>query len=269
MFILILSLLTSAFAKTDRFEIQNLIQKTYTHDNTFCMLNGTRVEIELRGLTKFTDPKDKAYGEHIFYRNKTHLKLLPLNKDHMHSYRFFPAKDGSCSKSHAFAMDKSTSAILFLRENRPYKGKLVIQLYDHIKHVPKDAIETEYATDEILAAKEGFLFKVVPERHDIIMGQVEIEGVKYTYQDRDFHPWMLYSIKGFETHGTETFNHFEWKKHFKDEAEFLDYVGWNPTAKHFTNTNIYIAVNHDLKKECLFISPTKVAIKGTEAWRCL
>jgi hypothetical protein len=233
------------------------------------MLNGVRVEFELRGVTKNVDPKDRNFGEHIFYRNKKILKALPLNKDQMHSYRFFPAKDGKCSKSLAFTMSKDTSAILFLRENRPYKGKLVIQLYDHLNHFPKEAIETEYSTDEVIPYKDGFAFKVVPERNDIVMGVTTINDVKYTYQDRDFNPWMLYTLKGFETLGTSTFEHFEWKNHFKDEEEFLQKLGWNPTTKQFTNTFIYIAVNHVLKKECLFIASSKVQINGSESWHCL
>lgn len=269
MLILLLSLVSFAFAGTDRFEIQNLIKSTYAHDNTFCMLGGVRVEFELRGLNKFTDPKDKAFGEHIFYRNKKILKALPLNKDHMHSYRFFPSKDGKCSKSLAFTMDKSTSAILFLRENRPYKGKLVIQLYDHVNHLPKEAVETEYSTDEVVEDKDGFSFKVVPERHEIMMGQITINDVRYTYQDRDFHPWMHYTLKGFETLGPATYNNFEWKKYFKDQADFYSLAGWNETTKQFANTYIYIAVNHTLKKECLFIAPSKVKINGSENWRCL
>lgn len=269
MLILLLSLVSFAFADNDRFEIKNLIQSTYAHDNTFCMLGGVRVEFELRGLNKFTDPKDRAFGEHIFYRNQKVLKALPLNKDHMHSYRFFPAKDGNCSKSLAFKMDQTTSAILFLRENRPYKGKLVIQLYDHVNHLPKEAVETEYSTDEVKADKSGFAFKVVPERHDRLMGQVTINDVKYTYQDRDFHPWLLYSLKGFETLGSITYDNFEWKKYFKDESEFFQIAGWNATTKQFSNTYVYIAVNHALKKECLFISSSKVQITGTENWRCL
>ena len=269
MFIFLLSLVSFAFAGFDRFEIKNLIQSTYTHDNTFCMLNGKRVEFELRGSNKFTDPKDRFHGEHLFYRNKTLLNPLPINKDRMNSYKFFPAKTGNCSKSHAFKMDDSTSAILLLKENRPYKGKLVIQLYDHLNHLPKDAVETEYSTDEVLPTKDGFAFKVVPERNDIDMGQVKIEDVTYTYQDRDFHPWMQYTLKGFETLGSMTFDKFDWKKHFKSEADFFENTGWNPATKQFTNTYVYIAVNHSLKKECVFVSPSKITVAGTEAWRCL
>ena len=268
MWILILSLVSFACAGVDRFEIKNLIQSTYTHDNTFCMLNGTRVEFELRGLNKFTDPKDKLHGEHLFYRNKNLLIPLPINKDRMHSYRFFAARDGNCSKSHAFKMDSATSAILLLKENHPYQGKLVIQLYDHLNHLPKEALETEYLTDEVVANEDGFAFRVVPERHEIDMGQIRIDDVLYTYQDRDFHPWMKYTLKGFETLGPMTFERFEGKKHFQSEADFFENTGWNATTKQFSNIYVYIAVNHALKKECLFVSPSKITVTGSEAWRC-
>jgi hypothetical protein len=227
------------------------------------------VEFELRGPNKINDPKDRAFGEHLFYRNKTVLKPLPINADRMNSYRFFATKNGNCSKSHAFSMDKSTSAILFLKENRPYKGKLVIQLYDTVNHLPKEAIETEYSTDEVVAVKDGFAFRVVPERHDIDMGQIKIGDVTYTYQDRDFHPWMQYTSKGFETLGNMTYDRFDWKNHFKSEADFFENTGWNPGTKQFSNTYVYIAVNHALKKECVFVSPSKIKISGSEAWRCL
>src|SRR5690606_10323692 len=137
-------LISSVYA-ADRFEVQNLIARTFTHDNTFCNLNGRRVEFELRGLNKFTEPKEKFYGEFAFFKPKNLLKQLPLNKDSLHTYRFFPGANSLCSKSLGFKIGPATSSILFLRENRPYKGKLVIQNYDHNKHEPLETIETEYS----------------------------------------------------------------------------------------------------------------------------
>lgn len=268
MFISLLLLISSAFAQTT--DVRSLVEKTYTRDNTYCRMSNERIEIQIRSDDKLTESNEKNYGEYILYYNKKKQPfVLPLNIDRLSNFRFFPGRETSCSKSQGYMLDKDKLAILFLKENRPFKDKLALQLFDATTLTPGEAVDTEYTTDKTESIPGGFLFRTYAERQSLEMGSVKIQGTEYFFQDREFSYWMKYSSAGFETEPKMSFSHSPWKKHFKDELDFLTATGWDSSSKKFANTVLYIAVNHKQKKECVLLMPVKTRIAGTETWRCL
>lgn len=265
--ILFIIFLTSAFA--DTFELRGLREKTYTRDNSYCKMGSKRIEIQIRSESKMTERGDKKYGDYIFYYPKVLGKLAPLGHDKLNSYRFFTGKHSLCSKSLGFALDKNKIAVLFLKENRPFMDKLSFQIFDGQNIEPLEVVETEYSTDKAEKTSTGFMFRTHPERLGLDMGKTKIEGLDYVFQDRDFPIWVEYSLKGFEINPEASFKKFGLKKYFKDQKDFLETTAWDGTEKKFKNSVLYVAFNHKKKKRCLFFSPTKVSIKGSEAWRCL
>lgn len=249
-------------------EATDLFEKTFPRDNTFCYQNGKRVEILIRGETKFIEPSERGFGEFFFMRVGTDLTLLPLNSSRSDSLKFFRGAGTVCSKGMSFKVDKETAGVLFLKENKPFKEKLVVQFFDFTNLKPKDFIETIYTTDKVELTKTGFAFNSLDERIDSEMGKVTIAGLSYTYQDREFPKWMGYSSKGFEILGSLTFKRLPWKSFFKDEADFFQSTGWNPNKKEFANVVVYVAVNHTEKKTCLLLVPEKKKPTGDENWRC-
>ena len=248
---------------------RNLAEKTFPRDNTFCSLKDKRIEVQIKGHTKVSEPKEKVFGDYFFYLEEDHPpQILPLNKDRFDSYRFYPGTGTNCSKSLGFALDNSTLAVLFLRENRPFKEKLSLQLFDMQKMTAKDAIDSPYIADKVKGTAGGFVFKSLGEKHDIDMGTTKIEGQDFIYQDRDFTPWVKFSTKGFEVLPDLSYKKFKWKKLFKDEKEFLEISGWSAQEKKFTKTSIYMAVNHALKKECIVFKAPQEKLQGNESWRC-
>jgi hypothetical protein len=256
----------SAFAASNS---MNAFETAYPRDNTFCSLNNHRVEFLIRGGSKFIEPKDKGYGEYIFVKNKNKKPmLLQLNKLRGDTYRFFLGSSPLCSKSHGYKIDDSTLAILFLKENRPFRDKLVIQHFDFKSLTPKEVIETNYPVDKALKTSDGFAFKTSPENHRPEFGKVNIEGQSFIFQEKDFPLWVNYSSKGFEPSSVLSFQRFPWQKAFKDQEDFHQVTGWSEAEKMFTKTILYLAVNHTLKKECLLFITAKQKLAGNEAWRC-
>lgn len=264
----ILLLLLSSLAFGESFEVRALKEKTYTRDNSYCKMGSRRVELQIKSETRLTERGERKYGDYVFYFPKKLGKLLPLGHDKLNSYRFFTGQNSLCSKSFGFPLEGDKLAVLFLKENRPFLDKLTFQIFNSKEVIPLDLVETDYTTDKAEASPGGFLFRTYVERVGLEMGKLKIDNTDYLFQDRDFPIWIKYTVKGFEVSLSDSFNKFEWVSYFKDQDDFLKAAQWDESLKKFKNTVLYIAVNHQQKKQCIYLSPTKVALTGSEAWRC-
>ena len=246
-----------------------LIEKTYPRDNTFCRFKNKLIEIEIRGDSRETETRDAGYGQYAFQKDDDQFSSLPINQNKFGRYRFFKGKSQACTKSLAVELDTQTMAILFLKDNRPFKEKLVIQLYDMQMATPKEVIETDYLADQLEIINGGFQFKSMSDRIDRKFGKVKIADHDYIFQDEDMSPTMKYTSKGFEILPEETFEKSPWKSFFKDKNDFFMFSGWNAEDKRFINSFVYTAVNHNLKRSCvLFSSTSQSTLTGNEFWRC-
>lgn len=267
MYISLLLLISSAFSQTT--DVRSLVEKTYTRDNTYCRMSKERVEIQIRSDDELTESNETNYGEYILYYKNKQPVVLPLNFDRLSNFRFFSGRETTCTKSLGYMLDKDKLAVLFLKENRPFKDKLAIQIFDATTLLPGEALDTDYMTDKTEATPGGFLFRTYAERQSLEMGSIKIQDTEYFFQDREFSYWMKYSKNGFEIEPKESFSHSPWKRYFKDEKDFLSATGWDPTSKKIANSILYVAVNHKQKKKCVLLMPAKTKISGSETWRCL
>lgn len=250
-------------------ESKNLFEQSYPRDNAFCTVNKKRIEIQIRGMNKFTEPEERGYGEYIFYRfdgNKP--KLMEMNKLRSDSFRFFNGISPVCSKNHGYKIDNKTVALLFLKENRPFKDKLVIQFLDADSLQPKSILETDYMSDKAKKTNDGFAFSTFRELHNPEIGKVTIEGHPFIFQEKDFAVWVRYSLNGFEVDPELTYERLSFKKYFPKKEDFLEAAGWNPSDKKFTKLFLFHATNHELKKSCLLLLESKQKPVGNEAWKC-
>lgn len=265
MFTLLLLLTTSVFAAT---ESMDAFEKTYPRDNTFCSYKNNRVEILIRGHNKFTERKDRGYGEFIFTRKNEKPRLLDLNSLRGDTYKFFLGTSPHCSKSHGYLIDSKTLAVLFLKENKPFLDTLVIQFFDPTTMSPTKFLETQYPVERAFKINDGFVFKTIPETYNPDFGKVKIENEEYLFAEKAFPLWVNYTAAGFETSLDWTFGKSPWKKLFKDQEDFVTTTGWNASEKKFTKTVVYEAVNYKIKKKCLLVLEAKQKVAGSESWRC-
>jgi hypothetical protein len=253
----------AASESTDAFD------KSFPRDNTFCSYKGSRVELLIRSESKFTEPKERGYGELIFYRHPPKRpSILNFNVSKADTFKLFNGVSPLCSKSHGYQIDDETMAILLLKENRPFKDKLVLQLFDLKTLSPKESIETNYLTDRAKKTKTGFAFNTYRENHNPEMGKVLIQGQEFIFQEKDFPQWVEYSNKSFSILSDLTFETLPWKNLFQDQEDFMTVTGWNPVEKNFSKKIVYFAINHKLKKRCLLFIESKQKLTGSESWRC-
>lgn len=257
----------ASFAASDS---SNAWEKSFPRDNTFCSIGNQRVEISIRGSQNNIEPKERGYGDLVFYTLPGKKpKLLELNKHKSDTYRLFLDKDTSCSKSHGHPLNSSTFLVLLLKENKPYKDLLAIHQFDQKTLQPKEFIETNYPTDMAIRIKDGFAFRTKNGADQTEVGQVRLGGEDYVFQENALPLWINYTNKGFEIDPELTFSNLPWKDFMTDENEFKSLFGWNPSEKKFSHEMIYFAVNHKLKKNCILITNKKQKINGSENWRCL
>lgn len=266
MFILAFILSLNLFAAS---ESMNVFEQSFPRDNTFCSFKGKRVEILIRGMNKFTEPKERGYGEYLFYRfSPKKPRLMETNKYRTDSLKFFLGVSPICSKSHGYKIDDSTIAVLLKKENRPFKDKLVIQMFNAVTMEPKETLETNYLTEKAKKIEGGFAFSSFTEMMNPEIGKVQINNETFIFQEKDFPVWIGYTSKGFELLPDLTYDRSPWRKSFKEKKDFLEAAGWNEAEKKFTKQIVYLAINHKLKKKCLLLLEAKQKPVGNEAWIC-
>jgi hypothetical protein len=246
-----------------------LLDKSYPRDNTYCSVNGKKMELMIRGESKFTELKDNGYGELIFYRPiKRKPKLLINDRFQSETYKLFHGRNIICSKSHAFFLDESTLSVLFLKEDKPFKDKLALQLFDAETLRPKDFIQTNFTADKAKKIHQGFAFRTFQETYRRDAGKIDINGESYIYHQKEFPIWVHYTSKGVITSSELTFESFPWKNYFKDFHDFKKTTGWDPSNNKFNHEVIYFAINHSTQKSCILIQEKIQNLHGKEDWRC-
>lgn len=262
---LFLILLASLYAQAE-LVFNPPYEGSFPRDNTYCSQDKVRVEFLIRGGSKYTQPDNRLYGENIFYQFKNE-KPQYLQTPEAGYFRLLKGKSTLCTKGHGYKINKDKHALLLLKENRPFKDKLLIQFFNAKTLRPEDAIQTTYQIDKARKIKNGFSFRTYPDHPLKELQQVEHESVKYLYQEKEFPTWIDYTEKGFALNPKKTFKDFQYKKFFKSEKDFLTHTGWNEAEKVFKKSFLFHGVSHQQKKECiLFTDKPDELLK--EQWQC-
>lgn len=247
---------------------QDILEKTYPRDNSFCVIGEKRIEFMVRGFQSHTDPKERMWGENVFFRiGESRPIKIPVTSE-SGLYRFFEGNPSSCTKTVGTLID-GKFAVFFQKLNSPHKHQLVIQYFDPKSMKALETIHTPYLSDKAVVTKDGAIFRThPPARQDIEMGKVTIKGSKYLFQDHVFPVWVKLTKDGFSSGPTETFEDFTYKSFFKSEEDFKSKSGWMEDGKLFSNTTLYVAINHESKSKCILFVESKKDLTGEESWIC-
>lgn len=259
-----LILLLSSTAWSQDFNTRILIDKTFARENTFCRTDDNRFEIEIRSFHQYTESKNDDYGESAFIVQKNKRSLLPINSLNLYRYRFLKGENSICNRAFSVTLANHRLGILFLRDNRPFKDKLSVLIYDQNSKKVVQVLDTEYSTDTATRLDSGFAFPHKKEELEIKMDHVDIEGTVYLYQERLLHYWIKFQDSQFEVDPELTFKHFKFRMFFQDSNHFLRESKWNAHKKEFDQGSFYIAVNHLKKKRCISFNKELFP----ESWYC-
>ncbi len=247
------------------FNTRILIDKTFARENTFCRIEDHRFEIEIRSFHQYSESKNDDYGETAFIVNDQKRNLLPLNSLNLYRYRFLKRENTLCNRAFAVKLTSDNYGILFLRDNRPFKDKLSLLIYDQKAKEAIQVLDTEYTTDSAIKINSGFAFPYRKEDLEIKMNHIEIEGATYLYQARQLHYWVKYQDNKFQVDPLLTQKSFPFRKFFKDSDHFLKEAGWSDQKKEFEKGSFFIAVNHSKKRSCITFNKE---LSRPESWLC-
>jgi hypothetical protein len=249
--------------------VQDAFDKTYPRDNTFCQIGQKRIEIMIRGFQSHTEPKERMWGDNVFARGpEGKISRIPVTQEQSGIYRFFSGNPSSCTKGVGSMVGKRF-AMLFQKHNSPSKHKVVIQYLDPVTLEPLETVYTPYLSDKARVTKTGLVLRTFPPaRQEMQMGKVMIGGKKYLYQDHLLPLWVSLDKDGFTTEPAETFANFTYRGFFRNVDEFKHQSGWDESAKSFSRTKLYVAINHASKSRCILLIESKKNLTGEENWIC-
>ena len=233
--------------------------KTYTHDNTFCSVDGKRIEIEVKSLYQYTAPDEAEYGEELFILANGQKSDLKYNQDNIGRYRLFRGENEYCTKAQAIRLSQSELAIFMLRDNRPFNDQLLYVVYDFRKNAVVRTSETSFLSERGILKDNKFYFQSVPEVTELQSGIVIINGQKHNFIEKTFTPWIVFNGTKFTIDMQKSFEEFEWKNLFKNQKSFTEFSTINQFQVNHSIT-YKVAVNHQTKKSCISFD--------SDVWMC-
>ncbi|WP_408095820.1 hypothetical protein ACJVC5_12320 [Peredibacter sp. HCB2-198] len=224
--------------------------KTYTHDNTFCRVDGKRIEIEVKSLYQYTAPDEAEYGEDLFVIANGKKTPIKFNSNNIGRYRLFKGNNNYCTKAFSIRLNESELAMFFLKDNRPFNDQLLYMVYDFKKNAVVRTSETIFLSEKAEVKNNRLHFLSKPEVIEKDSGVVSIEGKPYYFSEKAFLPWVSFNGQEFVLNMERSFEEFEGKKLFKDLNIFVQFSTLNQ-LKLNQFTTYKIAVNHELKRTCI------------------
>ena len=259
LFLCIILLLLATSGMAARPDSQNLLEKTFSHDNSYCTHFGKRIEFEVRSLEKYTLPDDSEYGEHVFAKIGPKHYLMPVNQDNLGSYKLFKGHSDHCTKSLALPLNDQVMAIFFLKDNRPMVDTLSI-LYVDFKSMNAKFRDTEFTTSTGLVSEGKLSFPHSPHKAALRMGKTQIKNKVYIYQEKELITWYKYDGKTFESDTKKTYDAFDLKHLFGTQEQYL--ISMKNISSYF------IAVNHQTRDRCIALPILDSSKPEDFVWKC-
>ncbi len=215
---------------------------TYSHDNTYCRLKDESIEIEVRSHDQYTIPEESEYGEFIHVKQNNKLQKIQMSPNNIGRYRLLKGESANCSKSLSLPLNNEQLAIFFLKDNKPFRDKLVVLTYN-FQTQNHAVLETSYMTEKAKIQEGKLFFESASEDREKRIGQVIISDKKHNFMEKTYEPWMKFEGEKFELDQHVSFMEFEWRHLYPDANSFFRHM---KRQKKFI-----IATNFEAKSTCI------------------
>lgn len=250
---IILLILTFVLSKNLSQGESFLMDKTFTHDNSYCRVSSdTFLEIEIRSKDQYTRMEDAEYGEYVIVKNKEEIRNVPMNNEGIGRYRLIKGSTPECSKVLSLSLGKAQMVVFLAKENRPFGDTLTL-LYLDLRTLEQKVVNTEYRTKNEKIVNKNLEFQVAADLYEIKTESTVIDKTSYIYTQKDFEPIMTFDGKSFSVDTKKTYGFYNNHLFFKTEQEFFKAKGDSKTVFRAMSSN------HDRK--CF-------SFDG-QFWRCL
>lgn len=259
------------------FSFAQSLEKTLPFKQTTCRLGKNKTSLLLRFDKKPTTAQNEYTGAPIVFLKgtKTHT-IEPLKDDGDFSF-ISPKIKSKCKDTLAFPMGKDLLAIFYSKDNRPFQ-----EIYKVVTWNSKSdkIVDTQILgpVSEIFEINDGFAFSTLIPRSDADEREVNSESGKVLVAtDKDLNALKVAKIYDkklfieFDPH--LSYEKSQWKKFFKDKAEYLNASGWDSVLKTFKNIVVYEASELKFKERALKETCIALTFRRGERfenkWRCI
>lgn len=247
---------------------------------TNCKVGSHKAQLFLR-FDKKLDPTMNDYlGAPLVYLKSKHttheIVSDPKTTD---DYSFTnPKSNKFCDSTLAYSLTKDVVAIIYTKDNRPFHSLQQVIVWD----AKADKVLHKQELGSIVNSfpiKDGFAFATVIPRSDV--GQMETTsptGKKMLAGDEDLKAIQVFSLAGttpkVSIDPDRSFRYSEWKKFFKNKADYLKAIGWNADTKTIKNNVVYKATyfnrsESDMSETCINLTDARDGKFENEKWRCI
>ncbi len=229
-------LMASFFAKAE---------KTYRHDHSACLVQGEKVEFEIRSKIEFINREDADYGEIIILTHKKKTIEVVLNDSGIGRYRLFRGENDNCNKILSMKGKENEATFFFLKDNRPFPDTVIV-LYYNLKTQEVDFMPSKIQAKVGLFSEGKVYLKLASSDTSEKFSTVVINGQKFNTFEKVLEPWISFDGKSFKLDRDMTYARFEYKDLLK-KSSLND-------LNEFKENKYQIAANPSLKQSCISIN---------------
>ncbi|MBK7845793.1 MAG: hypothetical protein IPJ71_19325 [Bdellovibrionales bacterium] len=273
-FILFTLLFSTLLAQAQTF------QKTIPYQQSQCHGGKSKVELLLRFDKKIApEENDFSGAPMVFIKSPKPQIVESLSDPYPGDFSFVKPNEGSiCDKTQGYELNNGIVAILYSKDNRPFKELYQVVVFN--THTNKILDKKEIgAVTQLLSAKNGFAFATMIPRSDVDqINMTSNTGQKMSAFDKDLEAVESIKLENdklkVEFDPNLSFENSNWKKYFKNKDDYLKTAGWSPEKKDFSNSVVYEASyfnrnESDIQESCIVMVKKRGDPIQTSMWRCL
>ncbi len=256
------------------------LKKSIPFKQTSCHLGKTKAELFLRFEKKMDSATNDFSGAPlVFLKSKIESTLESTLKSSEGDFNFIPPKiKSNCKDTLALPIGKTTLAIFYSSDNRPFQENYRVVLWNAKTDKITDQRDLG-AVSAILPTTEGFSYSNLIPRSDV--DQIDMKstsGKAMIATDKDLNALKSAKIVNkklyveFDPH--LSFEKSQWKKFFKDKLDYLNATGWDGKQKRFANVVVYEASHFNGKdnknqETCIDLTNKRGGSLVEPKWRCI
>lgn len=257
------------------------LKNTIPFAKAVCKSGDSKLELYLNFDKKIPAEENDYTGANLLFlkAHKVHnieVQMKPYPGD----FSFVKKTDTTsiCDKTLAFDLSNKVWAILYTKDHRPFQELYQMVVFDlaHEKVLLKNNLGAVQAIEKY---KDGFLYSVMIPRSDVSEKEMQLpSGRKVHARDMDLKAIHIMQFSKnqakLSVDPDVSYDRSEWKKYFKDKADYLKAADWDAGKNKFKKEIVYEAKYYnrdesDIKESCIVLVANRNTKVTESEWRCL
>lgn len=257
------------------------LKNTIPFAKAVCKSGDSKAELYLNFDKKIPAEENDYTGANLLFLKARKVHDIEVQmKPYPGDFNFVKKTDtpSICDKTLAFDLGHKVWAILYTKDHRPFQELYQVIVFDlaHEKVLLQSNLGAVQAIEKY---KNGFLYSVMIPRSDVSEKEMQLpSGRKVSARDMDLKAIHIMQFsKNQANHSIDpdvSYERSEWKKYFKDKADYLMAADWDAKKNKFKKEIVYEAKyfnrdESDIKESCIVLVENRNTKVTETEWRCL